>query len=137
MAMIARDVVLVYPDFHEEFVIYTDASKRQLGVVITQNSRPIAFFSRKLELLSIVETLKEWQLLIKEYSPEIIYIKGIDSTVADAISRLDYNPDLNHHADDEDMSEEEKWNNLLTLLNHYQSKDNDEQNNNYKQNYSQ
>eukprot|EP00957_Ditylum_brightwellii_P199349 15195064-Ditylum_brightwellii.AAC.1 len=35
------------------------------------------------------------------------------------------------------MSEGAKWNNLLTLLNHYQLNDNDEQNNNYKQNYSQ
>ena len=77
-----------------------------------------------------------WQLLIKEYGPEIIYIKGIDNTVADAISRLDYNPDLNHHADDEEMSEGAKWNNILTLLNYYQPEDCDEQNNNYKQNYS-
>jgi hypothetical protein len=29
-----------------------------------------------------------WRLLLEEYGPEIIYIKGIDSTVADAISRL-------------------------------------------------
>eukprot|EP00957_Ditylum_brightwellii_P112489 8576118-Ditylum_brightwellii.AAC.1 len=79
-----------------------------------------------------------WQLLITEYSPEIIYIKGIDNTVADAIGRLDYNPDLNHHLhDDEEMSKGAKWNRLLTLLSQYQPEDNDEQNNNYKQNYSQ
>eukprot|EP00957_Ditylum_brightwellii_P104064 7928117-Ditylum_brightwellii.AAC.1 len=35
------------------------------------------------------------------------------------------------------MSEGAKWNNILTLLNHYQPKDSDEQNNNHKQNYSQ
>ena len=29
-----------------------------------------------------------WRLLLEEYGPEIIYIKGIDNTVADAISRL-------------------------------------------------
>ena len=46
--MVARDVVLSYPDFNKEFVIYTDTSKRQLGAVITQHNRPIAFFSRKL-----------------------------------------------------------------------------------------
>ena len=67
---IAKDVMLAYPNFTKEFVIYTDASTRQLGAVITQNNRPIAFFSRKLadaqtrysvtelELLSIFETLK-------------------------------------------------------------------------------
>jgi len=35
------------------------------------------------------------QILLEEYVPEIIYIKRIHNTVADAISRLDYNPKLN------------------------------------------
>ena len=72
-ATIARDVVLAYADYSLPFEIYTDASNRQLGAVITQNNRPIAFFSRKLteaqqrysvteqELLAIVETLKEFK----------------------------------------------------------------------------
>ena len=42
---IAKDVVLAYPDFSQPFDIYTDASTKQLGVVITQDNRPIAFFS--------------------------------------------------------------------------------------------
>ncbi len=103
----------------------------QLGAVITQGNRPIAFFSRKLsvmqtkysvtniKLLVIVKTLKEfqgmlwgqtikvytnhknltqdalcltsdrvycWQLLLEEFAPEIVYIKGIHNTVVDAIS---------------------------------------------------
>ena len=33
-----------------------------------------------------------WRLLLEEYCPEIIYIKGIHNTVADAISRLDTIP---------------------------------------------
>jgi hypothetical protein len=33
-----------------------------------------------------------WRLLLEEYGPEIIYIKGIHNTVADAISRLDTIP---------------------------------------------
>ena len=33
-----------------------------------------------------------WRLLLEEYGPEIVYIKGIDNTVADAISRLRYDP---------------------------------------------
>jgi hypothetical protein len=33
-----------------------------------------------------------WRLLIEEYGPTIVYIKGIHNTVADAISRLDYGP---------------------------------------------
>ncbi len=34
-------------------------------------------------------------LLLEEYAPEIIYTKGIQNTVADAILRLDYDPKLN------------------------------------------
>jgi len=46
-ATLAREVVLAYPDYDQEFEIYTDASSRQLGSVIVQNNRPLAFFSRK------------------------------------------------------------------------------------------
>ncbi len=36
-----------------------------------------------------------WRLLLEEYAPDIVYIKGVHNTVADAISRLEYNPKLN------------------------------------------
>ncbi len=36
-----------------------------------------------------------WWLLLEEYAPEIIHIKWIHNTVADAISQLDYDPKLN------------------------------------------
>jgi hypothetical protein len=45
-ATIAKEVVLAYPDFTKPFEIYTDASTMQLGAVITQDNKPIAFFSR-------------------------------------------------------------------------------------------
>src|SRR5437868_727482 len=104
-----------------------DASLSQLGACISQNRRPIAFYSHKLnpaqtrytiterELLSIVEVLKEfrnillgqqiqvhtdhenltyimfnsdrvmqWRLYIEEYSPDLQYIKGEKSAVADS-----------------------------------------------------
>jgi hypothetical protein len=72
-AAIAKETVLAYPDFSKPFEIYTDASSMQLGAVITQDNKPIAFFSRKLsktqqkysvteiELLAIVEKLKEFK----------------------------------------------------------------------------
>ena len=47
-ATIAKEVVLAYPDFSKVFEIYTDASSKKLGAAITQDNRPIAFFSRKL-----------------------------------------------------------------------------------------
>ena len=33
-----------------------------------------------------------WRLLLEEFGPEIVHIKGIQNTVADAISRLDFGP---------------------------------------------
>ncbi len=47
-AAIAKETVLAYPDFSKPFEIYTDASSAQLGAMITQDNRPIAFVSRKL-----------------------------------------------------------------------------------------
>ena len=41
------------------------------------------------------DRVAHWQILLEEYVPEIIYIKRIHNTVADAISRLDYDPKLN------------------------------------------
>ena len=45
--VIVRDVILAYPNVDKTFKIYTDASLRQLGEVITQNNRHIVFFSQK------------------------------------------------------------------------------------------
>ncbi len=39
-----------------------------------------------------------WRLFLEEFGPEIVYIKGINNTVADAISWLDYNPMVNPHS---------------------------------------
>ncbi len=41
------------------------------------------------------ERVTRWRLLLEEYAPKIIYIKGIQNTVADAISWLDYDSKLN------------------------------------------
>ena len=132
--IISHKTLLSYPDFSKDFHIYTDSSDYQLGAVIMQNDRPLAFYSRKLnsaqkwyttgkqELLSIVETLNKfknillgqklivhtdhknlhyqkmstnciiWQrLLIEEFGPTFIHIKGKKNVIADALSQLDAN----------------------------------------------
>ncbi len=37
--------------------------------------------------------------MLEEYGPEIVYIKGIHNTMADAVSRLEYNPSVNKTAE--------------------------------------
>jgi RNase H-like domain found in reverse transcriptase len=132
--VISKETLLSFPDFNKPFHVYTDASNYQLGSVIMQDNKPLAFYSRKLnpaqkrytareqELLSIVETLKEfrtllygqrvvvhtnhkniiygnlvnnriarWRLLLKEYSPEIVHVKGNDNVIADALLHMEVN----------------------------------------------
>ncbi len=52
-AAVAKEVVLPYPDVMKPFQIYTDVFAIQLGAVITQDNKPIAFFSRKRSKNSI------------------------------------------------------------------------------------
>ena len=74
--IVARETLLTFPDFNKPFEVHTDASHLALGAVISQDGKPIAFYSRKLlpaqtrhaaterELLSIVETLKEFRNIL-------------------------------------------------------------------------
>ena len=45
--IISRDVYLAYPDFHHFLDVHTDASDVQLEACISQNQKPIAFYSLK------------------------------------------------------------------------------------------
>ena len=74
--VLSKETLLRYPDFSKEFEIHTDASQSQIGAVIAQDGKPIAFYSRRLtdcqtryttterELLAIVETLKEFRNIL-------------------------------------------------------------------------
>ena len=68
--VIGREVLLAYRDFNAPFEIHIDPSKLNIGSVISQKGKPIAFYSLKMnsnqknytttekELLSVVAYLK-------------------------------------------------------------------------------
>ena len=68
---ISRETLLVYLNISDLCILQTDASKIQLGAVISQDNKPIAFYSRRpnaaqvnyttteREPLSIVKTLRK------------------------------------------------------------------------------
>ncbi len=107
---------MAYPDYSKVFEIYTDASSKQLGAVITQDNRPIAFFSWKLsdrqckysitkiELLAIVETLKEfkgmlWGQQIKVFTDHANLMRDALGLTSDRVYRWrlfleDYGPKI-------------------------------------------
>ena len=74
--MVAQDTMLIHPDFSKTFILHTDASDLQIGGVISQDGKPIAYFSKKLnaaqmkyttidkELLAIVETLRHFRTIL-------------------------------------------------------------------------
>jgi hypothetical protein len=37
----------------------------------------------------------QWRLLLEEYAPKIVNIKGIHNTIANVISQLEYIPEVN------------------------------------------
>jgi hypothetical protein len=47
-----------------------------------------------------------WRLIFKEYGPEIVYIKGIHNSIADAISWLEY---ISPDTPSEDASMQHNW----------------------------
>ena len=74
------------------FLLHMDASNLQLGAVISQKGKPIAFLSKKLnpaqthyttiekELLAIVETLKEFKNILLDKNTKLIQITRFSPT---------------------------------------------------------
>ncbi|KAL0288691.1 UNVERIFIED_CONTAM: Retrovirus-related Pol polyprotein from transposon [Sesamum radiatum] len=93
--------VLMLPDFTLPFDLTTDASNVAIGVVLSQQGHPVAFYSKKLcprmqasstyELVTqTIQTPEQqkWVTKLLGYSFEIHFKSGRKNVVADALSRL-------------------------------------------------
>jgi len=61
--VIAKETLLAYPNFNKPFQIHTDASHYQLGAVASQEGKPTAFYSHKLNPAQTRYTTTERELL--------------------------------------------------------------------------
>ena len=83
--MVSAENLLSYPDWKLSFTVHTDAYDKHLGDVISQNNKPIAFFSRESsktqrnytttnkELLAIVEFLKKISGIMFGYEINVLF----------------------------------------------------------------
>ncbi|PKI56654.1 hypothetical protein CRG98_022942 [Punica granatum] len=98
--------ILVLSDFQQPFELHSDASKVGIGAVLSQNNRPIVFFSEKLTgakefvLYTDHEALKHlhsqdkvsarhasWVAYLERFTFVVKHKSGVTNHVADALSR--------------------------------------------------
>jgi hypothetical protein len=100
--IMAQEALLALPDYSKPFQVFTDASGYQLGAVLQQEGKPLAYYTRKLtdtprrytteerELLSIVETLKEFKGMIWGYNTQVYtdHLNLVHETTVKASDRV-------------------------------------------------
>ncbi|KAL5545488.1 hypothetical protein UlMin_005175 [Ulmus minor] len=94
--------ILCLPDWSQPFVIECDASRFGIGAILTQQNRPVAYFSEALkgsalalstyekEMLQRITTPAQtrWLLKLLGYDYKIEYKRGPENQGADSLSRV-------------------------------------------------
>ena len=83
---------------------YTTTERELLAIVETLKEFRTILLGQQLKIYTDhknltfsnfnTERVMRWRMVLEEYSPELVYIKGPDNLVADALSRLDLLPDI-------------------------------------------
>jgi len=111
--VISKEVLLASPNFDKEFHIHTDASKTQLGAIISKRTiihletlkqfkhillgQQITVYTDHKNKISEniqLEWVLSWRLLIEKFSPKLVHLAEHKNVVADALSRLELNENL-------------------------------------------
>ncbi|GLJ27821.1 hypothetical protein SUGI_0546000 [Cryptomeria japonica] len=80
---VATQPVLVLPSFDKLFIIECDASNIVIGAVLSQDNRPVAFFSENLNEAKHIK----WVEYLQSYTFTIKHKKGQCNKVVDELSR--------------------------------------------------
>ena len=63
-AIMAKQTMVTLPQYNKPFDVQTDASKKQIGAYISQEGKPLAFFSRKMNPAQLKYPVGEKQTII-------------------------------------------------------------------------
>ncbi|PKI75291.1 hypothetical protein CRG98_004331 [Punica granatum] len=80
--------ILVLPDFAQPFELHSDASKVGIGAVLSQNHRPIAYFSKKLSGAKLNYSTYNVEFYAVRFTFVVKHKSRLTNKVADALSRM-------------------------------------------------
>ncbi len=80
-----------------ELLATVETLKEFKGMLWGQNIKVFTDYTNLMRdaLGMTLDRMYQWRLLLEEYKPKIVYVKGMHNTIADAVLRLEYDPSVN------------------------------------------